>query len=59
MSDDCLPSVVSLQGWNVGVTPYGTLEVRMTLADKQEARTWAIWLANKKPGIIPSANESR
>jgi hypothetical protein len=45
-----LPSVVSLRGWRVGVTDYGTIEVFMTLADKQEARAWALWLADRNPG---------
>lgn len=42
-----LPSISSLRGWNVGVTDYNTLEVRLTLSNKQEARAWAVWLAER------------
>lgn len=41
------PSLASLTGWSVSVTPYGTLEVLIVLDDKQEARAWAVWLADQ------------
>lgn len=50
------PSLASLTGWSVSVTPYGTLEVLMVLEDKQEARAWAVWLADQPRKKITFAN---
>jgi hypothetical protein len=38
------PPMSSLRDWQVGMTQDGLNEVRLVLADKDEARLWAIWL---------------
>jgi hypothetical protein len=54
-----LPSVASIKAWAVQVTPYGTLEVRLTLTDRQEARAWAMWLADRNPGQMAIDGQHR
>lgn len=43
-----LPTINSLSDWSVGlVVEDDTLEVRMRLTDREEARAWAVWLLDR------------
>lgn len=41
------PPMTSFVGWEVGALPNGNSEIKFELANKDEARAWALWMLNQ------------
>jgi len=43
---EAVPTMDTLQDWHVGRMSDGLNEVRFVLTSNEEARAWAVWIAN-------------